>query len=94
MPAFEKGKSGNPGGRPKEEKEVLELARSKGKDAILKLIEIMDTGTPKYAIMAANSLLDRAFGKPAQPISGDDEHPLVTEIRRVIVDPRPRPEHS
>jgi hypothetical protein len=37
---------------------------------------------------AAEALLDRGFGKPAQPITGEDGGPIaVTTIERVIIDP-------
>lgn len=38
--------------------------------------------------MAANALTDRLDGKAVQPISGDDENPLmiIERIERVIVD--------
>lgn len=37
---------------------------------------------------AAIALLDRGFGKPAQPLTGEDGGPIaVTAIERVIVDP-------
>jgi hypothetical protein len=41
-------------------------------------------------VSAANSLLDRGWGKPAQTHGGDDSLPainVVHEIRRTIVDP-------
>lgn len=40
-------------------------------------------------VSAANSLLDRGWGKPTQPLSGDEENPLtlIHKIERVIVRP-------
>lgn len=75
---FKKGQSGNPGGRPKEEREVIALAREHSVAAIKRLAEWMATDNPKASISACNSLLDRAFGKPTQPISGDDERAPLT----------------
>ena len=68
---FPKGVSGNPGGRPKVLGDVQELARQKSPDAINTLVEIMnnDKAAPAARVAAANSLLDRGYGKPAQPIS-------------------------
>jgi hypothetical protein len=63
------GQSGNPGGRPKEEREVLELARQHSPEAIRKLVEWMRSDSSKASIMACQALLDRAFGKPAQAVA-------------------------
>jgi hypothetical protein len=78
--AWKPGQSGNPGGRPKEEREVLQLARDASPAAIRRLVELMDCDSPRAAIAAANSILDRAFGKPAQTISGDPDKPLSTNL--------------
>lgn len=74
---FKKGKSGNPGGRPKVEREVIELARDGSIRAIGRLIELVENQDPRAAIAAANAVLDRAYGKPTQPISGDEDKPAL-----------------
>ena len=67
MAKFEKGQSGNPGGRPKEVAEVRELAREHTPEAVNTLAEIMlDKDAPPAArISAATALLDRGYGRPA-----------------------------
>lgn len=74
--AFEPGKSGNPGGRPKEDAEVKELARAHSKAAVAKLAALMDCGSPRTEVAAAQAILDRAYGKPAQTVGGDPDNPL------------------
>jgi hypothetical protein len=68
---FQKGISGNPGGRPKVLGDVQELARQQSPEAINTLVAIMqnEKAPPAARVTAANSLLDRGYGKPAQPIS-------------------------
>ena len=65
MGRFQKGQSGNPGGRPKIVKEVQELARESTEAAMETLVSIC-TGKkePSAArVAAANAILDRGWGK-------------------------------
>jgi hypothetical protein len=75
---FAPGASPNPGGRPAALAEVRELARQHTTMAIDTLVKIADRGKTEMAkIAASNALLDRGWGKPTQPISGDDDMPPV-----------------
>jgi hypothetical protein len=76
---FQKGQSGNPGGRPKTVGIVRDLAGKHTKGAIETLAEVMNDkqAPPAARVAAANGLLDRAHGKPSQPITGKDEEPLT-----------------
>lgn len=78
--AFQKGQSGNPGGRPKEDAEVKSLARATGPEAIDKLVELMRGDDRRTALAAAQALLDRGFGKPAQAITGEEGGPVEMAI--------------
>ena len=72
---FQKGRSGNPGGRPKEVGEVRDLARQYTPAAIEALEGVMSSPTAPAAarVAAAEALLNRAWGKPTQPLAGDDD---------------------
>ena len=61
---FAPGQSGNPGGRPKDEHRVAELARSYTLEAIDTLVELMREGKDERVRgTAAQALLDRDWGK-------------------------------
>ena len=79
---FQKGQSGNPGGRPKESDEVKVLAREHGPKAIAKLAEWMESDNPKASVSAAQALLDRGYGKPVQAIqaAGEVEHRYIARL--------------
>ena len=70
---FQKGQSGNPGGRPKEIAEVKELAREHMPAAIEALVSIMNNTKASDAarVSAATALLDRGYGKPQQHIDAE-----------------------
>lgn len=80
---FQKGRSGNPGGRPKEIGEVRDLARQFTPQAIESLQSIMnEQQAPASArVAAAEALLNRGWGRPTQMIAGDaDAGPLQVTV--------------
>ena len=61
---FPKGFSGNPGGRPRDEQKIAELARSYTKEAIETLVELMRMGNDERVRgTAAQALLERVWAK-------------------------------
>lgn len=75
---FVKGQSGNPGGRPKAEARVKELARAHTDAAIETLVKSLGAESEGTRVAAAEALLNRGWGKPAQALehTGADGGPL------------------
>lgn len=84
-----KGQSGNAGGRPRVAAIVKEAAQAYGLEAIDKLAELMRSDNPAVAQKAAQTLLDRGFGRPEQSVemTGADGSPLLTGITVQLVKP-------
>lgn len=84
MAKFQPGQSGNPSGRPKENAEIKALAKSYGKDAIEKMAALLESDDEKVRLAAAQALLDRGYGKPAQAIVGGDEDDAPLKVEGVL----------
>ena len=71
--------------------QIKALARKHSKSAIKVLAGIMNQadGPATARVSAAQALLDRGWGKAAQPIAGDEDGlPILGRVERVIVDPQ------
>jgi hypothetical protein len=83
--SWKKGKSGNPNGRPPAiPKEVKAACQEHTEDAVKTLAQIMSDkkANPSARIAAANSLLDRGWGKAAQTLNvkrSNDIRDLTTQ---------------
>jgi hypothetical protein len=67
---FQKGTSGNPGGKPKGE-DVRAMARKNTKKAFERILELIDSDDERVAFAAAKEVIDRAYGK-AKPMDDED----------------------
>lgn len=87
---WKKGQSGNPAGskpRSYNAHELRDLCRQHTQKAVETLIALMDCNSPAVQQRAADSILDRAWGKPSQAIemTGSEGGPLqVTSLVDVI----------
>ena len=57
--AFPRGRSGNPGGRPKAVRDAIEAARQHTPEAIARLAHWMQSDDPRASVAACQALLDR-----------------------------------
>jgi hypothetical protein len=80
---FKPGASGNPSGRPKIPDDIKKILKLQAPNALQKLLTLMESNDERIALTAANCVLDRAWGKPAQSteISGPDGEAI--EVRDV-----------
>jgi hypothetical protein len=77
---FVKGVSGNPGGRPKLKVNLRELAQENTMEALETLVQVMRTGKPGERLVAANAILDRAYGKPSQSIEMSSDRTTLVDL--------------
>lgn len=90
--AFVKGQSGNPSGRPKVPEEVREMARAASPRAIERAVALIENDDPNVSLKAIGVVLDRAYGKPATVMTGENGEgaaAFIHEVRRAIVRPEP-----
>ncbi len=87
MGKWVKGQSGNPGGRPKVNSKVRDLARAKSLQAMKRLIKLTESEDERIALAASNAVLDRALGRPAQAVVGvDGEGPVRIVVTTGVPD--------
>lgn len=86
-----KGQVLNPGGRPKKTPQELDLiaaCKAKTPDALNVILDIMQHGEKEQTrLAAAQSIIERAYGKPTQPQDVALSGTLITVIERRIVNP-------
>ena len=61
---FAKGQSGNPSGRAKMPAEIRGILSSNSEKAVKVIVKFLDDSDPRVALRAAETLLDRSYGKP------------------------------
>jgi hypothetical protein len=76
---FKPGQSGNPGGRPKAADDVQAIAREHTPEAIRTLVRVLSSKNERAAVAAATALLDRAWGKPLQPLRDESGNTPVVQ---------------
>jgi hypothetical protein len=79
---WQKGESGNPGGRTRDLAEVVGLAREASPRAIQRMIQLIDSEDERVALMAADKVLERAWGKPREAVPENSVKDMTPEQRR------------
>jgi hypothetical protein len=64
--SWKPGRSGNPGGRPKNPVDIAALAREHGPKCVQVVVRLLASDDEKIRLAAAVALLDRGFGRPKQ----------------------------
>ena len=84
------GHTANPGGRPRAERDVVELAREGSPAAIRRLMTIVDDPEAPYAaqIAAAIHILDRALGKPKVSLEVENQGRTLEDMLRALWETR------
>jgi len=83
---FKKGRSGNPGGRARMPVDMRELVKANTAEAVAVLLEVMkNKKAPDSArVNAANSILDRGWGRPTQSVEADVTTGLSPDLLKVL----------
>lgn len=68
---WSKGKSGNPGGRPKGAVEIKSLCQENSPEAMKRIFQLMKSKDERVALAAAQTVLDRGYGKPTQHVEAN-----------------------
>ena len=80
---FRRGQSGNPGGRSKLPADIREAFKAKAPQALEVLTRCLQSDDDRIAMMAAQAILDRGYGKPTQSIDAninDDPVRYIVEL--------------
>jgi hypothetical protein len=66
--------------------DLRSLARSYTEVCVrtLAALVVQETVAPAARVAAAALLLDRGWGRPVQPIAGDDGQPLTIVVRQIL----------
>lgn len=73
--AFQKGQSGNPGGRPKMPKELSTKLKEMAPAAFNRVCELMKSTDERVALAASKEIMDREWGRPKEHVMVESKQP-------------------
>lgn len=75
-----------PGSPNKVQSTLKELAREYTDEALEALLDVLRNATSDGAkVQAANSILDRGYGKPSQVLAGDEDGGAIRAVHEIIM---------
>jgi hypothetical protein len=81
-------RGGRDKGTPNSKKKIPDIksaASMFGKEALERVVKLMKTArNEQVKLAAAKEIMDRAYGKPAQAIVGDDDGPPVKTVMEIV----------
>ncbi len=77
---WQKGVSGNPGGKSKAMAECQAIARERSVEAVTRLADLIQSPDERVALMASDKILERAWGKPKEQ---KDEPKAALDLSKV-----------
>lgn len=73
---FQPGQSGNPSGRPKKDQAIAAAAQAHAEEALAVVVANMKDEDARVRQKAAETILDRAYGKPPVSVGGIADQPF------------------
>jgi hypothetical protein len=85
--AFKPGQTGNPGGRTKAFAEAQRICREASPEAARRMVELIRSEDERVALMAADKVYERAWGKPKEYDPSTERDPSRSRFDPSLLSP-------